>query len=180
MLPGVLLAQGTDSLDNHHLEKKKNNHTHILNTSLRPKTLTSGLQFPKLWTLNSSEISETKEEICFMSRSTLLSLPVFSSVVMARVAMLRFESVIRFSRSRLQAVTAEGCFIATWWTPWEWSQKQGRMPRTNQSRHNILANNSETVADSNKRLHPKWKRIYLVLKIVQYHLLPVWVKITIF
>lgn len=69
-----------------------------------------------LLTLNSSEISETKEEICFMRRSTLLSLPVFSSVVMASVAMLRFESVIRFSRSRLHAVTADGCFIATWWT----------------------------------------------------------------
>ncbi|KAG7272285.1 hypothetical protein CRUP_018583 [Coryphaenoides rupestris] len=65
-------------------------------------------------TLNSSEISDTKEEICFMRRSTLLSLPVFSSVVMASVAMLRFESVIRFSRSRLHAVTADGCFIATW------------------------------------------------------------------
>ena len=67
-------------------------------------------------TLNSSEISDTKEEICFMRRSTLLSLPVFSRVVMARVAMLRLESVIRFSRSKLQAVTAEGCFIATWQT----------------------------------------------------------------
>lgn len=64
-------------------------------------------------TLNSSEISETKEEICFMRRSTLLSLPVFSRVVIARVAMLRLESVIRFSRSRLHAVTADGCFIAT-------------------------------------------------------------------
>lgn len=63
--------------------------------------------------LNSSEISETKEEICFMRRSTLLSLPVFSRVVMARVAMLRFESVIKFSRSKLQAVTADGCFMAT-------------------------------------------------------------------
>lgn len=65
-------------------------------------------------TLNSSEISDMKEEICFMSRSMLLSLPVFSSVVMARVAMLRLESVTRFSRSRLQAVTADGCFMATW------------------------------------------------------------------
>lgn len=64
-------------------------------------------------TLNSSGISDTKEEICFMSLSTLLSLPVFSSVVMARVAMLRLESVMRFSRSRLQAVTADGCFMAT-------------------------------------------------------------------
>ena len=44
----------------------------------------------------------------------LLSLPVLRRVVMANVAMLRFESVTRFSRSRLQAVTAEGCFIATY------------------------------------------------------------------
>lgn len=50
-----------------------------------------------------------------MSRSTLLSLPVLSSVVMASVAMLRLESVIRFSRSKLHAVTADGCFMATWW-----------------------------------------------------------------
>lgn len=64
-------------------------------------------------TLNSSDISDTKEEICFMSLSTLLSLPVFSRVVMARVAILRLESVMRFSRSRLQAVTADGCFMAT-------------------------------------------------------------------
>lgn len=48
-----------------------------------------------------------------MSLSTLLSLPVFSRVVMARVAMLLLESVMRFSRSRLQAVTADGCFMAT-------------------------------------------------------------------
>lgn len=54
-----------------------------------------------------------KEEICFMRRSMLLSLPVLRRVVMARVAMLRFESVTRFSRSRLQAVTADGCFMAT-------------------------------------------------------------------
>lgn len=32
---------------------------------------------------------------------------------MANVAMLRLESVTRFSRSRLQAVTADGCFMAT-------------------------------------------------------------------
>ena len=37
--------------------------------------------------LNSSEISETKVAICFMSLSTLLSAPVFSRVVMAKVAM---------------------------------------------------------------------------------------------
>lgn len=64
-------------------------------------------------TLNSSEISDMKEEICFIRRSMLLSLPVLRSVVMAKVAMLRFESVTRFSRSRLQAVTADGCFMAT-------------------------------------------------------------------
>lgn len=75
-------------------------------------------------TLNSSEISDTKDEICFMSLSTLLSLPVFSSVVMASVAMLLLESVMRFSRSRLQAVTAEGCFMATckeWIPKLSWS-----------------------------------------------------------
>lgn len=44
----------------------------------------------------------------------LLSLPVLRRVVMASVAMLRFESVTRFSRSRLQAVTADGCFMATY------------------------------------------------------------------
>lgn len=66
-----------------------------------------------LGTLNSSEISDMKEEICFIRRSMLLSLPVLRRVVMANVAMLRFESVTRFSRSRLQAVTADGCFMAT-------------------------------------------------------------------
>lgn len=40
-------------------------------------------------------------------------LPTLSSVVMASVAMLLLESVIRFSSSMLQAVTAAGCFIAT-------------------------------------------------------------------
>lgn len=37
-------------------------------------------------------------------------------VVMARVAMLLLESVIRFSSSMLQAVTAAGCFMATYQT----------------------------------------------------------------
>ena len=58
--------------------------------------------------LNSSEISDMKVEICFMSRSTEDSFPVLSSVVMAKVAMDRFTSVIRFSKSKLQAVTAAG------------------------------------------------------------------------
>jgi len=42
------------------------------------------------------------------------SIMTLSSVVIARVAMLRLESVIRFSRSTLHAVTAAGCFIATY------------------------------------------------------------------
>ena len=36
-----------------------------------------------------------------------------SSVVIARVAILRLTSVIRFSKSRLQVVTEVGCIIAT-------------------------------------------------------------------
>jgi hypothetical protein len=64
-------------------------------------------------TLNSSKISETKEAICFMSRSTEASPPFFNKVVMASVAIERFESVIRFSKSKLQAVTAAGWVIAT-------------------------------------------------------------------
>ena len=36
-----------------------------------------------------------------------------SRVVIASVAMLLLTSVIRFSRSRLHAVTAAGCFMAT-------------------------------------------------------------------
>ena len=48
-----------------------------------------------------------------MSRSTDDSAPVLRSVVMASVAIERFESVIRFSRSRLHAVTAAGCDIET-------------------------------------------------------------------
>ncbi len=43
--------------------------------------------------LNSSEISETKLAICFMSRSTLDSAPVFRRVVIASVAIDRLESV---------------------------------------------------------------------------------------
>lgn len=88
-------------------------------------------------TLNSSEISDMKEEICFMSRSMLLSLPVFSSVVMARVAMLRLESVTRFSRSKLQAVTADGCFMAT-------CRSEGRMKIPQQMQKAQLAKPSKT------------------------------------
>ena len=53
-----------------------------------------------------------KLEICFMSLSTLPSLPVLRRVVMARVAMLRLESEMRFSRSTLQEVTESGCRMA--------------------------------------------------------------------
>ena len=48
-----------------------------------------------------------------MRRSTDDSAPVLRSVVMASVAIERFESVIRFSRSRLHAVTAAGWDIET-------------------------------------------------------------------
>ena len=40
--------------------------------------------------LNSSAMSDIKLVICFIKRSTLDSLPVFNSVVIARVAMLLF------------------------------------------------------------------------------------------
>lgn len=36
-----------------------------------------------------------------------------SNVVIARVAMLRLTSVIKFSRSKLQVVTDMGCVMAT-------------------------------------------------------------------
>lgn len=51
--------------------------------------------------LNSSVISAMKPDICFMSLSTLPSFPVFSRVVMAKVAMERFELDIRDSMSGL-------------------------------------------------------------------------------
>jgi len=63
--------------------------------------------------LNSSAMSVMNEPICLSRRSTLLSLPVLSSVVMASVAMLRFWSLMRLSMSMLQLVTASGCVIAT-------------------------------------------------------------------
>lgn len=63
--------------------------------------------------LNSSAISLIKPLICLSSRSTELSLPVLSSVVMASVAMLRFWSVMSVSMSMLQLVTAMGWVCAT-------------------------------------------------------------------
>mmetsp|Transcript_13061 Transcript_13061/g.42265 ORF Transcript_13061/g.42265 Transcript_13061/m.42265 type:complete len:209 (-) Transcript_13061:918-1544(-) len=62
--------------------------------------------------LKSSAISDMKDVICFISRSTPDSEPVLSSVVMASVAMERFESLMRPSMSMLQGVTAIGCAIA--------------------------------------------------------------------
>ena len=58
-------------------------------------------------------MSDMKDPICLSSLSTLLSLPVLSSVVMASVAMLRFWSLISDSMSMLQLVTAMGCVMAT-------------------------------------------------------------------
>jgi hypothetical protein len=49
-----------------------------------------------------------KPEICFINRSTEASFPVFNKVVIAKVATLRFWSVIRFSMSKLQGDTAAG------------------------------------------------------------------------
>lgn len=63
--------------------------------------------------LNSSAISDIKLVICFIKRSTLASLPVFNSVVIASVAMLLFWSEIKLSMSMLQFVTAKGYVIAT-------------------------------------------------------------------
>jgi len=48
-----------------------------------------------------------------MRRSTDDSAPVFNRVVIARVATDLLASVIKLSRSRLQAVTAAGWVIAT-------------------------------------------------------------------
>jgi hypothetical protein len=58
-------------------------------------------------------MSDMKLVICFMRRSTLDSLPVLRSVVIARVAILLFWSDIRLSRSTLQFVTAKGRVKAT-------------------------------------------------------------------
>ena len=59
-------------------------------------------------------ISDTNTEICFMSLSMDDSFPVFNNVVIAKVAIDRFWSEIRFSISRLQLVTESGFFRAIW------------------------------------------------------------------
>lgn len=63
--------------------------------------------------LNSSAMSFMKVEICFISRSTLLSSPVLSSVVIASVPIDRFESVMSASMSSLHLVTHTGYLNAT-------------------------------------------------------------------
>mmetsp|Transcript_56919 Transcript_56919/g.128974 ORF Transcript_56919/g.128974 Transcript_56919/m.128974 type:complete len:209 (+) Transcript_56919:512-1138(+) len=63
--------------------------------------------------LNSSAISFMKEEICFMRRSTELSVPVLSRVVIAKVAMLRFGSLMSASMSSLHRTSAAGCRLDT-------------------------------------------------------------------
>ncbi|VDP56495.1 unnamed protein product [Schistosoma mattheei] len=63
--------------------------------------------------LNSSLISLMNGDTCFSKRSTFDSLPVFSKVVIASVAMLLLGSPISCSRSRLHAVTAAGWLLAT-------------------------------------------------------------------
>ena len=61
-------------------------------------------------------LSDMNDVICFISRSTPLSDPVLSRVVMASVAIERFESLISPSMSMLQGVTARGCAMATWFS----------------------------------------------------------------
>lgn len=117
VLPRILLTKSADGLHHHHLRATDKDTFGSTGEREGNAARTKGNMPGDGLTLNSSEISDTNEEICFMSRSTLLSLPVLSRVVMASVAMLRFESVMRFSRSKLHAVTADGCFMATWWMP---------------------------------------------------------------
>ena len=65
-------------------------------------------------TLNSSVISDMNVLICVMSRSTDDSFPVLSSVVMANVAIDRFEFEMRLSISWLHGRTASGLNEANW------------------------------------------------------------------
>lgn len=66
-------------------------------------------------TLNSSVISDMKVLICVMRRSTEDSFPVLRSVVMANVAIDRFEFEMRLSMSGLHCRTASGLKEANWW-----------------------------------------------------------------
>ena len=58
--------------------------------------------------LNSSVISDINVDICFIKRSTLPSFPVLSRVVMANVAIDRFEFEISDSISGLHETIAAG------------------------------------------------------------------------
>ena len=65
-------------------------------------------------TLSSSlPTSAMNAPICFMSRSTLASEPVLSSVVMASVAMERLASPMSASRSSLHLATTGACAAAS-------------------------------------------------------------------
>merc|ERR1719498_2085330 len=64
-------------------------------------------------TLNSSPISPMKVEICFISLSTLPSLPVLSKVVIANVAIDLLLSDTNDSMSSLHLATLTGCLTAT-------------------------------------------------------------------
>ena len=65
-------------------------------------------------TLNSSVMSDMKVLICFMSLSTLDSLPVLRRVVMAKVAIERLVLEMRLSMSGLHWRTASGLKEANW------------------------------------------------------------------
>ena len=65
--------------------------------------------------LNSSVISDMKLDICFISLSTLASLPVLSKVVIAKVAIDLLEFEIKASMSGLQDCTTFGLNEATLW-----------------------------------------------------------------
>jgi hypothetical protein len=65
--------------------------------------------------LNSSVISDMNVEMVLSNRSTLLSLPVLSRVVMANVAIERFEFEMSVSMSGLHGSTALGLKEATLW-----------------------------------------------------------------
>ena len=68
-----------------------------------------------LWLISSLRTPDTHPvsyTVPWQSVSNIV-IRTFSRVVIASVAILLLTSVIRFSRSRLQAVTAAGCFMAT-------------------------------------------------------------------
>jgi hypothetical protein len=78
-----------ESDDSQHAPLRKASIPACLEGNLRQSVLIASTMV----TLNSSEISDMKVDICFINRSTLDSLPVFSSVVIANVAidLLEFD-----------------------------------------------------------------------------------------